>query len=68
MGWTYSVVLWNGASSGPILETYVVSEIIKSYMDTVSNYSNLYFYRDKDDKEIDLIIVEDGVHYPINEI
>lgn len=63
--WTTADTLRNGAFAGAILENYCVSEIIKSYSNTgVTNYP-LFFYRDKDKKEIDLIIEESGVLYPI---
>lgn len=63
--WTSPETLRNGAFSGAILENYCVSEIIKSYSNLgVTNYP-LYFYRDKDMKEIDLIIEEARKLYPI---
>lgn len=63
--WTTADALRNGALAGAILENYCVSEIIKSYSNTgVTNYP-LYFYRDKDKKEIDLIIEKAGTLYPI---
>jgi hypothetical protein len=63
--WTTKDTLQNGAMSGPILETFAVSEIIKSFRN--KGFSNLpiYFYRDKDMKEIDLIIVNDDQLFPI---
>ncbi|MEY3182348.1 MAG: hypothetical protein RLZ35_333 [Pseudomonadota bacterium] len=53
-----------GAMSGHILETYVFTEILKSYW---HNGKEAYFnfYRDKDDKEIDLIINQNNTLYPI---
>ena len=63
--WKTAENLQNGAYSGAILENYCVSEIIKSYSNQgVINYP-VYFYRDKDQREIDLIIEESGVLYPI---
>jgi len=57
-------ILMNGAINGAILENYVVSEIFKGYsnagMDCVAHY-----YRDKDGKEIDLIIESDGELHPV---
>ncbi|MDR0957897.1 MAG: DUF4143 domain-containing protein [Clostridiales bacterium] len=57
-------ILMNGAINGALLENYVVSEIIKSY------YNNgfepvCHYYRDKDSKEIDLILESDGELHPI---
>jgi predicted AAA+ superfamily ATPase len=53
-----------GAMSGNILETYIFSEILKSYW---HNGKEAYFnfYRDKDGKEIDLIIEQDNILHPI---
>lgn len=63
--WKTAQNLQNGAYSGAILENYCVSEILKSYSNRgVINYP-IYFYRDKDQREIDLIIEESGVLYPI---
>lgn len=63
--WKTAETLQNGAYSGAVLENYCVSEIIKSYSNQgIINYP-IYFYRDKDKKEIDLIIEESGVLYPI---
>jgi len=57
-------ILMNGAINGAILENYAVSEIIKSYgnkgLETIFHY-----YRDKDSKEIDLVIEGDGKLHPI---
>ncbi|HHW79496.1 MAG TPA: ATP-binding protein [Acholeplasmataceae bacterium] len=63
--WTTKETLQNGAMSGPILETFVVSEIVKSYKNVGVNDIPIYFYRDTEQKEIDLIIVDKDVLYPI---
>lgn len=62
--WTTPEVLETGAMAGPIFETFVISEIIKSYYNA-GKEPPLYFYRDKDNKEIDLLILENGLLYPI---
>jgi predicted AAA+ superfamily ATPase len=62
--WTNAETLENGASDGAFFETYVVTEILKSYYNA-GKASNLYYYRDIDKKEIDLIIVEEDKLYPI---
>lgn len=55
-----------GALSGAIFETFVVSEIIKNFTSNgIDPKMFLYYYRDKDQKEIDLIYVEGDVLYPI---
>ena len=63
--WTTKDTLQNGAMSGPILETFAVSEIIKSFKNKGISSLPIYFYRDKDMKEIDLIIVNDDQLFPI---
>lgn len=55
-----------GALSGGIFETYVVSEIIKNFTNNgIDPKMNLYYYRDKDQKEVDLIYIEGDTLYPI---
>lgn len=63
-GWQTVETLSTGAMSGAMLETYVVSEILKSYWYS-GEYPNIYFYRDKEKKEIDLLIEQNGKLYPI---
>lgn len=62
--WSSADTLESGASSGAFFETFVVSEIIKSYYNNGKEL-NLYYYRDIDKKEIDLLIVENNTIYPI---
>ena len=57
-------ILMNGAINGAILENYVVAEIIKSYSNNALDYVS-HYYRDRDGKEIDLIIESDGKLHPI---
>ena len=63
-GWETAETLAHGAMSGSILETYIISEIVKSYRHN-GLLANLYFYRDRDNKEIDLLIERNGSFYPI---
>lgn len=63
--WTTKETLQNGAMSGPILETYAVSNIVKSFINRGVHEMPIYFYRDKDMKEIDLIVVDQDKLYPI---
>ena len=63
-GWVSANTLQNGAMNGAILETYVISEILKSYQYNGKSVS-AYFYRDKEKKEIDLLIEQNGKFYPI---
>lgn len=65
-GYVDYITLEKSAYSGPIFETYVVGEIIKSFV----NYGrdarkHLYYYRDNNQKEIDLLINYNNVIYPI---
>lgn len=62
--WSSPETLEAGAMSGAILETFVFCEILKSYWHN-GKRAPLYYYRDKDKKEIDLLIVKDDVIYPL---
>jgi len=62
--WSSAEALEAGALSGEILETYIISELLKSYWYN-GLQSHFYFYRDKDKKEIDLLIEQDNKLYPI---
>lgn len=62
--WSSSEVVMNGAMSGAILENFTVSEIMKSYQNAgLEPYIN--YYRDRDSKEIDVIIEGDGKLCPL---
>ena len=50
--------------SGAFIETYVVSEIVKSYIHN-GKTPNIYYYRDSNKEEIDVIIEENNKVYPI---
>ena len=63
--WNTPDVLKNGAMAGAFFESFVVSEIIKSYYNKGVLEPPIYFYRDKDMNEIDLIIENAGVLHPI---
>lgn len=63
--WNTPDVLKNGAMAGAFFESFVVSEIMKSYYNRGILDLPLYFYRDKDMNEIDLLIEENGILYPI---
>jgi len=65
VGWSNATVAQNGAMSGNLFETFVVSEILKSHLNAGKDCSNIYFYRDHNKNEIDLIIEENHVLYPI---
>ncbi|MCF0108777.1 MAG: ATP-binding protein [Erysipelotrichaceae bacterium] len=68
--WLTPDALRNSAVAGNMFETFVVSEILKSYANEGLDYRfNIYYYRGKDkssqDNEIDLVIEENGVIYPV---
>ncbi|MBK5938500.1 ATP-binding protein [Halochromatium roseum] len=62
--WTTPEALEAGAMSGAILETYAVAEVLKSYWHN-GEAVQLFFYRDRDGREIDLLIERDQRLYPI---
>lgn len=62
--WSSPQVLETGAMNGAVLENYVVSEIAKTWLN-VGKEPYFYYYRDKDAKEIDLVLEHDGVLNPI---
>ncbi len=63
--WNTPDVLKNGAMAGAFFESFVISEIVKSYYNKGILELPLYFYRDRDMNEIALLIEENGVLYPI---
>jgi len=63
-GWDNPKNLSLGAMSGAVLETYVFGEILKSYWNN-GKLPNIYFYRDADQREIDFVIEQNGILYPI---
>ena len=69
--WLTADALKCSAVAGNMFETFMVSEILKSYTNEGKDYKfNIFYYRGKDknvaeENEIDLIIEEDGVLYPI---
>jgi predicted AAA+ superfamily ATPase len=67
LGWDNAQVLKNGALAGAMFETFAISEIVKSWTNSngVTPNMNFYFFRDKDGSEIDLLIKQNGVLYPI---
>ncbi len=62
--WPDAATLENGAMDGAFLETYVVTEIVKSYYNA-GKQTDLYYYRDVDKKEVDLLVVKADKIYPI---
>ena len=57
-------ILQNGSINGAILENYVVAEIRKSYLNCGKELF-MYYFRDKQQHEIDLILENGGMLHPI---
>ena len=51
--------------AGEFFESFVISEIIKGYYNKGVLDPPFYFYRDKDKKEIDVLIEENSTLYPL---
>ncbi len=62
--WGNAEALEKGAMSGQFFESFVFSEIYKSYLNA-GKEPPIYYYRDKDKKEIDLLIYQNGTLSPI---
>lgn len=62
--WSSPEVAESGAMSGALLENYTVSEIVKGYQNAGLE-PFLYFYRDRDAKEIDVLLEGDGMLCPL---
>ena len=64
-GWSSKETLENSSTSGQFLETFVISEIIKNMRNVIRNINyKIYYYRDRDQKEIDLIFEVNNTIYP----
>ena len=61
--WTSRDTLMNGAASGRFLENHVVSEMLRNAA-YGEKQANLNFYRDTNQKEIDLVVETDGILHP----
>jgi len=62
--WTSPEALMTGAMNGAYLETFIINEVIKSYVNS-GKEADLYFFRDSNGVEIDLLIYENGTLYPL---
>ena len=54
-----------GAVAGHVFETFVVSEVLKSYMNSGANMRDVWFYRDAKKREIDLVLQEGHILHPV---
>lgn len=65
-GYISPETLQKSAYSGQIFETYVISEIVKSYTNNQRDpRKHLYYYRDNNQKEIDLLVINEDNIYPV---
>ena len=62
--WTSRDTLMNGAASGHYFENYVVAEFLRMYAYSKAK-AEMTFYRDTNQKEIDIVLEENGVLHPI---
>ena len=65
LGWSSPETLRRGAMAGHVFETFVVGEVVKSYLNAGGDARNVHFYRDARQREIDLIIQEGRVLHPV---
>ncbi|MHC4915724.1 MAG: ATP-binding protein [Planctomycetota bacterium] len=62
--WSSPGTLGSGAMSGAILETHVLAELLKSWWHRMRT-PRLYYYRDRDGREVDFLFVRDRTLYPM---
>lgn len=65
LGWSSPETLRRGAMAGHVFETFVVGEVVKSYLNAGGDARNVHFYRDARQREIDLVIQEGRVLHPV---
>ncbi len=58
--WNTAITLQAGSMAGALFETYIIGEIIKSYIFR-GKQPSIYYLRDKEGHEVDLIIEENGL-------
>lgn len=63
-GWRDATTAVRGAMAGPLFETFVVGEILKSYWHR-GREPRLFYCRTKDKVEVDLLLEENGRLYPV---
>lgn len=63
--WLTPETIQSGAKAGQFFETWVVSEIVKSFLNAGKSVRDLYYYRDADQREIDLVMEVGRTVYPI---
>lgn len=65
LGWNTPQQLISGAMWGHIFESFVFAEVLKSYYNDGNVRPPLYYYRDKDKNEIDLVIEDGDTLHPV---
>ena len=62
--WSSLETLETGAMNGAILENWLLMEILKSYWHN-GQQANTWFYQDKDQREVDLLLEQDGLLHSV---
>ena len=65
VGWTNPQTAARGAMAGHLFETFVVGEVLRSYMNAGRELRDVWFYRDSRKREINLVIQEGRVLHPV---
>jgi predicted AAA+ superfamily ATPase len=65
LGWNTPEQLVNGAMWGHIFESFVFAEVLKSYYNDGIVAPPLFYYRDKDKNEIDLLVKDGSTLHPV---
>jgi hypothetical protein len=63
--WISPETILHGAKAGQFFETWVVTEIVKSFLNAGKSVRDLYYYRDTDQREIDLVLEIGRTIYPV---
>lgn len=63
-GWSSPQTLASGAMAGAVFETHVFCEMLKGWRNALKE-PGLFYYRDKDGREIDFVFEADGVLHPV---
>lgn len=63
-GWSSPETLLSGAMAGAVYETFVLGELLKSWRNRLRE-PQVYYYRDKEKREIDFLFDADGKLYPV---
>ena len=64
-GWLDEKTAERGAASGALFETYVVSEVLKGYLNVARDTRGIHFLRDGRNREIDLVIAQGRTLHPV---